>query len=397
LKKTKYSTIRKRMLIILSALSIAFLSITAQSVSSFSSWVDTMDVYARTSFLPAKKYNWTWQNAALLNTIVLQYEMANAANKKVYFDYIKTAMNKTYSFANGQKPNAVASGLGMAFLYRITKEEKYKKKCEKIFRDYLKNKRTKEGAVSHIAMFTELWDDTVFMVGEFLISMYLATGDEKYIDELVLQISTHRDKLQVAEWGLWVHGWDKADWGHCLFCSQVHWSKYNNNRSAEIWGRGNGWVIVTLSDALKALPVAHPHYSKLSGYLKEMLVHLPSLQDTATGHWYQLPVRNTEADNFIESSCTAMFGYGITTALQLGVLQGEQYKKSIALAYNGLRTHSMSTIDGNLLTTQNICSATCIGEKQYYFKRKVQKGKAYGLGSFIKFGLTFEQYKKWRE
>lgn len=371
-------------------------SVSAQTAAPFATWVDTMDVYARTSFLPAKKYNWTWQNAALLNAVIAKYESAKPAQQAEYLAYVKDAMAKTYSFANGQKPNAVASGLGMAFLYRITKEEKYKKKCDKIYSDYLKNKRTKEGAVSHIALFTELWDDTVFMVGEFLISMYLATGEEKYIDELVLQLSLHRDKLRVEEWGLWVHGWDKADWGHCLFCSQVHWSKNKDHRSAEMWGRGNGWVIVTLSDALKALPVNHPHYAKLSGYLNEMLVRLPELQDKKTGHWYQLPVLHTDPDNFIESSCTAMFGYGITAALRLGIVAGEKFENSAALAYTGLRQHSISSTPDNLLTTQNICSATCIGDKKYYFKRKVQKGKAYGLGSFIKFGLAYETYKGWR-
>jgi unsaturated rhamnogalacturonyl hydrolase len=227
--------------------------------------------------------------------------------------------------------------------------------------------------------------------------MYLATGEEKYIDELVLQLSTHREKLQVPEWGLWVHGWDKADWGHCLFCSQVHWSKNKDHRSAEMWGRGNGWVIVTLSDALKALPKNHPQYQKLSGFLAEMIARLPELQDKKTGHWYQLPVRNNDPDNFIESSCTAMFGYGITTALELRIANTDDFKNSAQLAYDGLRQHSITPVNGTHLTTQNICSATCIGDKQYYFKRKVQKGKAYGLASFIKFGLTYEWYKGWRK
>ncbi len=28
-------------------------------------WVDSMDNYAREAYLPAKKYQWTWQNACI--------------------------------------------------------------------------------------------------------------------------------------------------------------------------------------------------------------------------------------------------------------------------------------------------------------------------------------------
>jgi unsaturated rhamnogalacturonyl hydrolase len=52
-----------------------------------------------------------------------------------------------------------------------------------------------------------------------------------------------------------------------------------------------------------------------------MVVHLPALQDKQSGHWYQLPVRKGEAGNYIESSCTAMFAYGIQHALDLGLVK----------------------------------------------------------------------------
>jgi len=355
-------------------------------------WVDTLDHYARESYLPASRYHWTWVDAALLNTMVKEYDEAPAAQKKVYFDYIKTAMDKTYHAANGKTPNAIASGLGLAFLYRITKDIKYKNKADKIYADYLKIHRTKEGAVSHLALVTELWDDTIFMIGQYLLAMYEATGEEKYLDELAKQIRLHRDKLQVKEWGLWVHGWDMAGRGHCMFCSQMGWADKATYRSAEMWGRGNGWIIVTLSDALAIIPRDNPLWEEMAGYLKEMIVHLPELQDQKTGHWYQLPVRKDEPKNFIESSCTAMFAYGITSALQLGIVNDGAYKSSIANAYRGLRQYSLVPKSDRYLITQNICTATCIGDKNYYFKRAVQKGKPYGIGMFIQFGDKYERY-----
>ena len=355
------------------------------------SWSDSLDTYAREVYLPANKYRWTWQNASLLNIMVKQYDLSSELERKKYFDYIEDAMHKTSKKARGKSPNSVASGLGKAFLYRITKEEKYKLICEKIFNEYQQIRRTNEGAVSHLSFTTQLWDDTVYMIGVFLLEMYKATGDEKYLDELVLQITLHRDKLQNKEWGLWVHGWDSDAKSRCTFCGQWGWPDSASGRSAELWGRGNGWVIVTLSDILKAIPENSKHKKTLENYLLEMIVKLPELQDKATGHWYQLPIRNTEQKNYIESSCTAMFAYGIMTAVKLGIVSDEKYKTSVDAAYNGLRKHSLTNYKEKYLKTLNVCKGTCIGDKDYYFNRKTKREKPSGLAMFLNFGINYKQ------
>ncbi len=241
-------------------------------------WVDSLDHYSRKVFLPADKYHWTWQNAALLNTIKVQYEISSDEKKNEYLAYIRKAMDRKLKRANGKNPNAVASGLGMAFLARVTGEEKYKKAANKIFEDYKKIPKTDNGGVSHLKTFKELWDDTIFMVGCYLREMYLLTGDEKYLNELVHQVAVHRAKLKDDHWGLWYHGWDGDDKNRSNFiCGQKGWSNNSKNRSGEIWGRGNGWVIVTLAETVSALPDSLPQRAKLATYLREMLVHLPSL------------------------------------------------------------------------------------------------------------------------
>jgi len=353
-------------------------------------WVDTLDDYARHSFLPPAKYMWLWTDAALLNAIVKEYDLGTPAQKDACVSYVKKAMKTSSIVANGHTPNDVASGVGLAFLYRVTKEEKYKAKADKIFAQYQKIRCTKEGGVSHIALFTELWDDTIFMIGEFLLEMYKATGDKKYIDELVKQIRLHREKLQDKNWGLWCHGWDGDYKNHITIFSQRYWPDKVTGRSPEMWGRGNGWIVVTLSDVLETLPQSDPYWKELAGYLKEMIQHLPELQDKKTGHWYQLPVRINEPGNFIESSCTAMFGYGISTALRLKIVSDTSFSNSIRLAYQGLRENSLTPVATTYLTTKNVCTATCIGNKYYYFKRGVQKGKPYAIGMFILFGMRYE-------
>ncbi len=352
-------------------------------------WVDSLDHYARTEFLPAEKYHWTWQNAALLNTIKVQYEMASGDKKEEYLIYLRKAMDRKLNRANGRTPNAVASGLGMAFLARITGEEKYKKAAEKIWEDYKEIPKTNEGGVSHLKLFKELWDDTIFMVGCYLREMYLLSGDTQYLDELLHQIEVHRAKLKDDRWGLWYHGWDDDDKNRSnLICGQKGWSDNPQKRSQEIWGRGNGWVVVTLAETVSTLADGLPQKKKLATYLKEMLVHLPDLQDTTTGHWYQLPVRKDEVGNFIESSCTAMFAYGICIALKEGIVAGEAYEKSVERAFYGLRKYSIRK-EQDALITLNVCKGTCIGDKDYYFNRKAANEKSFGIGMFVLFGRAY--------
>ena len=353
-------------------------------------WVDSMDHYARNVFLPAKKYHWTWQNAALLRAMTTQYASSADSEKAVYLDYVRTAMDKAMGKArSGRSPNVVASGLGVAFLARVTGEEKYRVAAERLYEDYLKIPRVDNGGVTHKKRFKELWDDTIFMVGIFLLEMYSLTGDEQYMDELLLQVEAHREKLKVEQWGLWVHGWDGDDRKRCNFCGQSGWSKNPENRSREIWGRGNGWVVVTLTQTLETIPKDHPNWSTFASYLKEMIEHLPELQDSVTGHWFQLPVRSYEEDNYIESSCTAMFAYGITGALRMGIVEGQNYRYAVEAAYWGLRKHSIRAKEGSNLTTINVCKGTCIGDKNYYYNRKARSEKPSGLGMFILFGRSY--------
>lgn len=356
-----------------------------------STWVDTLDHYARTEFRPANKYRWTWQNAALLNAIKVQYETSSDEKRGEYLEYIRRAMDKKLWRANGRTPNAVASGLGMAFLARETGEEKYRAAAYKILEGYNKIPKTENGGVSHLKKFKELWDDTIFMVGCYLREMYLLTGDEKFINELLHQVEVHRTNLKDEQSGLWYHGWDDDDKNRSNFiCGQKGWSDNPEKRSQEIWGRGNGWVVVTLAETVSALPDSLPQREKFATYLKEMIVSLPELQDEATGHWYQLPVRKNEEGNYIESSCTAMFGYGMAIALREGVVEGNEYEKSVKIAYEGLREYSMQKIGDKLITT-NVCKGTCIGDKEYYFNRKTTNEKSFGLGMFILFGRAYLQ------
>lgn len=356
--------------------------------------IDFLDLYGREVFMPSSQYKWDWGQATMLNSMVHLYNAKPEQEKKVYLDYIKAAMDLTYNDASGVHPNAVASGHGMAFLAKITGDPRYVEKASKIFADYLTTPRTKAGGVSHRTETVEMWDDTIYMISMFLLEMYRYTGDEKYLKEFQKQYFIHKKKLADKKWGLWVHGYDDDNDDYKDRCSQIGWAGMTPQRtSIEFWGRGNGWVVMALADAINTVPEKSLYFRVFATELKEITKNLPILQDKKSGLWFQLPIYPNDPDNFIESSCSAMFAYGITIGLEKKILKQRTFLPVIEKAYAGLQKNATRS-DGKYLIPTRVCEGTCIGNKAYYFGRKTKEGVNYAIGAYIMFYLEYEKLKK---
>lgn len=364
------------------------LSVSAQT------WVDSVDLHGREQFMPAEKYKWDWGQATFLNSLIhLYHSKQTDAQKKVYLDYVRTAMDATYAVANGKHPNAVASAHGMAFLARITGEKKYLDKAKEIYADYLKIPRAKNGGVSHRAETVELWDDTVYMLNMFLLEMYRLTKDEKYIADFLEQFQAHDEKLLDPKSGLWVHGYDDDGIDYNDGCSIMGWPDKTTRKSSQIWARGNGWVGMALSDALMTVPRSSKYWKPMQKAFLHYVQSIAPLQDAASGHWYQLVTLPNEPRNFLESSCTAMFAYTIAMGLKMKILDKKLYGSMVEKSYQGLRSMSLKNGGAGYLIPARVSGGTCVGDENYYLTRKITEGTGFGYGSFILFGIAYEQWK----
>ncbi|GHT63518.1 family 88 glycosyl hydrolase [Bacteroidia bacterium] len=350
-------------------------------------WGDELMAYATQEYMPADKYVWDWAQATMLRSIADRWE--NNIDKDNMLKYIRQAMDVSMDKTEGIHPNVVASGFGMAFLARVTGEEKYQQKALEIYEQYLHIVRASNGGVSHRDNVVELWDDTVYMIALFLNEMYKLTGDEQYLKELTFQILAHVEKLEDPETGLWYHGWDNDTIPFDDQCSMLGWANNPYRRGEEFWGRGNGWVAMTLVNTLHLMPQGMKERTALEALYLKMMQTLLGLQDKTTGHWYQLPIYPGEAGNFIESSCTAMFAYAMTVGIADGLLPPATYLPALENACQGIEKFSLKRIEPSRLTLTNVCSGTCVGNKAYYFNRKVVDGNHYALGAAIMF---YDQY-----
>ena len=70
------------------------------------------------------------------------------------------------------------------------------------------------------------------------------------------------------------------------------------------WGRGNGWVLFSLSELLLVIPKEHKHYEEIKGFFVQL----------SQGFWEQIDEVGMlhqvlwDHESYAEASCTAMCG-----------------------------------------------------------------------------------------
>lgn len=162
---------------------------------------------------------------------------------------------------------------------------------------------------------TTVWADDAYMSIPFLVNMWSLSEEDKYLQEAVtmaLNVNTH---LFDVHKGLYYHCW-YPDW---------------DTHGVAFWGRANGWVIMALTELLLKIPDNHPSRNELLINLRKHLVGVSRYQHK-DGLWHQLMDKQ---DSFLETSSSAMFIYGIATAVNEGWLD-ESYTPIAIKAWNAL-------------------------------------------------------------
>ena len=199
-----------------------------------------------------------------------------------------------------------------------------------------------------------VWPDDLYMGGVFLVRWGIYNHDQKFIDDAANQI-IHQAALEQDSDGLWFHGFFETNKMHAPFK----------------WGRGNGWVTVTLVETLSAMPENDPLRPQLLEILRKQLDGLKKVQ-APDGMWRQVL---DKPELWEETSCTAMFAYGIARAVNRGWI--DPFNMAVARqAFAGISKNV--TPDG---VVNGTCEGTGIGESlDFYIKRKQPVDDPHGRG-----------------
>ncbi len=315
-----------------------------------------------------EQHDWSWGDGVLMFGLS---EVARQWQTVQYWDYITRWMDfhieqGYYVAFSDNCPPAIAA----VRLYQKTGEERYRTVAEKTLQ-YVETKalRTRDGGLNHMGWVTrdQLWIDSLFMFGIFLLNMADLTGEGRYVDFLVDQITIFSSHLRDQATGLFLHMWDDG-------------SRRTVPDGPVYWARGNAWVFVTLVEVLSRLPSWHPARSDMEQLCSSMAGSLYRYQDDS-GLWHT--VLNAP-ETYLETSASALFCYGMAKAVRLGLLD-TRFATTVERSQQGLVTRLRRGCAGGLKVT-GTSHGTSPGSLADYARVTVGDQVPYGVGAMMLVG-----------
>lgn len=243
--------------------------------------------------------------------------------------------------------------------------------------DYLLNKqeRREDGAFYRICkgsfMENTLWADDLYMSIPFLCRMYQLTEDRRYLDDAVNQIVCFRNYLYMEDENLMSHVYD---------------FKYDTATRMP-WGRGNGWVFFSLSELLAVLPKDHRDRQYLEGFFQTLADGYMARQ-REDGMWPQLL---DHPESYPETSCTAMFIYGLSRGVRYGWLAPVQKAKALHAAQKGWKALIQMAVDSKG-KIYGVCEGSAYSFKPEYYTEELGwvKNDPHGTGIVMLAGVELQ-------
>ena len=348
---------------------------------------------------------WRYPRALFLHG---QYQVYLRTGQTAYLDYIRSwadahvdEAGTMYFDAAHRDPVDLSDGLEhllpgrlMIIMHQLTGRQKYRLAADKLRQRFDVWPRTSDGGFWHRWPLTnQLWADGTYAALPFLIEYGRAYGDAAYAeDEAARQLLVYGEHLQDAATGLLVHAYDED--------GSASWADPATKRSPEFWCRGMAWYGVALVEVLELLPSGHAERDALLDRLNRFAAGIVRFQDRASGRWFQVVDKASLSRNWLETSCSAMFGYVLGRGIEQGLL-APSYHDAAARAYQGvLQTISIGS-DGLTNLVETVFS-TGVGDLDYYLARPRVINDWHGLGTFL---FMYEQFNKqpadavliWRE
>lgn len=316
-----------------------------------------MKRYPRADQYPYK--SWTYPQGFMLWGMIRLWEKTG---EQKYYDYIMEYVDfHVDSQGNvpkfrGSSMDDMMTGSVLVWALKQTGDPRLLRACEQIRRAFEDYPRNEDGGFWHGRGLTgEMWVDGVFM-GQMFLSKYGAyltdpAESKKCFDETALQLRSIYRHCRKEGTGLLYHAWSQD--------KKPSWADPQTGRSPEIWCEGLGWYALILAEVLAIFPKDHPEYQGILQQYRELAESLKQEQDEAIGLWYQVVDKKHEADNWCDTSGSAMFLYSLVKGIEMGLLPAEEYQETVRKGYEGVISQMREGSDG-LLDVYNACDGLCV-------------------------------------
>ncbi|HDP67261.1 MAG TPA: glycoside hydrolase family 88 protein [Candidatus Marinimicrobia bacterium] len=251
-------------------------------------------------------------------------------------------------------------GASVIEIYHLEPQERYREYIEHAAEHILhKQDRLEDGTlVRSFPRRWTIWADDLYMSIVFLVRMGAMTSDRRYFDDAVKQVLRYHKYLFDEENQLMVHNW------------------YTDTEKPSIayWGRANGWALLAQTELLDHLPRYFPGRDTLLTLFRKHISGVMQYQDSS-GLWHQLIDKD---DSYLETSCSAIFTYVISRAVNKGYLSA-RYAPVARRGWKGILTRIRS--DGQI---EGVCTRTGIGDDlDFYYRRSTPLNDVHGVGFIL--------------
>lgn len=280
----------------------------------------------------------------------------------------------------GDSLDDIMAGTTIVAVFKKTGEERYRRAAEHVRHALDRYPRNGDGGFWHgdrPTMAHEMWIDGVFMGGMFLLRYGEVVGDRaECYDEVARQILIFASHAARPGTGLFVHAYDED--------KNAPWADPVTGLSPEVWSEGLGWYALVITEALRVLPVDHARRAELEKIMRELAAGLRKCQDPQTGLWFQVVDKGDRADNWTDTSGSAMFVYAIQRSIDLGLIDREIYAPVVRRGYLGLLTKASINPHYRLVDLRDACDG--LGVQRSYedyvnYPRRINAKEA--MGSFL--------------
>lgn len=233
--------------------------------------------------------------------------------------------------------------------------------------------RTEDGAFFRIDPTGErtLWADDLYMSVPFLVRYAALSGDSSWLDLAARQFILYRKYLYMPSCDLFSHVYD-----------------FLRGAPSEVpWGRGNGWVMFSLSELMLRLPEGHALYRELAGLYRSFAAGVLRCQG-ADGMWRQVL---NDPSSYAETSGTAMMICGLSRGVRLGLVDANTAIPAVLSAWEGL-THCAIDRMGNV---HGVCQGSnCSFDPAYYRALSPITNDPHGVGIVLLAGVETQRLKQ---
>ena len=283
----------------------------------------------------------------------------------------------------------IPTGRQLLTLYQTFNDKKYKLAADLLYNQLGIQPRNKVGGFWHKLKYpTQMWLDGLYMAEPFYAEYSLMTGNNQNFDDIASQFVLMERYARDEKTGLLYHGWDES--------RQQKWANPQNGKSPEFWSRAMGWYIMGLVDVLDYFPKDHPRRVELIAVLERTAAGIVKYQDPASGVWWQVTDKGGQAGNYLESSGSSMFVYGLAKAVRMGYIS-DSYLPNVKKGYDGLIKNFIETdAKSNVHLTKAVGGAGLGGTPyrdgtyDYYVKEPTRNDDLKATGPFMEACIEVE-------